>query len=114
MLKDRLNPNIAIIGLGYVGLPLAVEFSKKFQVIGFDLNKSRIQQLNNYEDVTKEVTREELKNSLSLQLTHEVESIENCDTFIVTVPTPITDSKEPNLDPLKNASELVGKCLKKN
>ena len=114
MLNDRLKPNIAIVGLGYVGFPLAIEFAKKYHVIGYDLNKSRIQQLEKYEDVTQEVSSLEIKNSLLLKLTYKIEDIKDCDTFIVTVPTPITENKEPDLSPLKNASKIVGKCLKKD
>ena len=114
MLNDRLKPNIAIVGLGYVGFPLAIEFAKKYHVIGYDLNKSRIQQLEKYEDVTQEVSSLEIKNSLLLKLTYKIEDIKDCDTFIVTVPTPITENKEPDLSPLKNGSKIVGKCLKKD
>ena len=98
---------IGIIGLGYVGLPLAVEFSKFFRVVGFDINKKRILELKKNIDSTREVdlTERSLKN---LIFSCDEYDIKECNVYIVTVPTPIDDFKNPNLNPLRNASILVG------
>ncbi len=114
------NPKVVVIGLGYVGLPLAIEFSKKYHVIGYDINENRINKLYNGVDETGEVSNDDLKLVLKtkltfnkgLYLTSNVIDIENSDIFIVTVPTPIDESKKPDLKPLKMASELIGKVLK--
>ena len=103
---------IAVVGLGYVGLPLAVEFSKHFPVVGFDINQDRINELRNGKDETLELTTEELLSAKDLEFSHEVDEISECNVYIVTVPTPIDSSKQPDLRPLKNASELIGKVLK--
>ncbi|MBC8755347.1 nucleotide sugar dehydrogenase [Kordia sp. YSTF-M3] len=109
------NKVISIIGLGYVGLPLAVEFSKKgFQVIGFDINLQRIQELQQGKDHTLEVSNEEMQEASSLQYTNKAEDIAKANVYIVTVPTPITDHKFPDLFPLESASKLVGSVLKKD
>jgi len=105
---------IAIIGLGYVGLPLAVEFGKKHEVIGFDINKHRIEELRKGNDHTLEVTSEELSLSKFLSFSHEAEDLRQATVFIVTVPTPVDKAKKPDLTPLLKASETVGKILKKN
>ena len=108
------NKKISIIGLGYVGLPLAVEFSKKgFDVLGFDINKSRIEQLKSGIDLTNEVSLEELELAKSLQFSTNERDLEPINIFVVTVPTPIDLYKKPNLFPLTNASSLVGKYLNK-
>jgi len=104
---------IAIIGLGYVGLPLAIEFGKVFKTIGFDTNKSRIDELLTGKDFTREVTSKELQESSSLSYTTNPEDIQSCNIFIITVPTPIDKLNNPNLQPLKQASETVAKFLKK-
>lgn len=104
---------IAIIGLGYVGLPLAVEFAKKHKVVGFDINKARVDELTNGHDRTLEVHASELK-STSMKFSSNLEDIKSCNVFIVTVPTPIDDHKRPDLTPLVKASETVGKVLKKD
>jgi len=104
---------IGIIGLGYVGLPLAVEFGKTYRTIGFDINKKRINELLGGEDITLEVASEELVLSSQLSFTSDVEKIRDCTIFIITVPTPIDDYKRPNLEPLKSASSTVGELLKK-
>ena len=104
---------IAIIGLGYVGLPLAIEFGKIYQTIGFDTNKSRIDELVEGKDATREVPMQELKESTMLSYTTNVDDIEDCNIYIVTVPTPIDKLNNPNLEPLKNASMAVGKFLKR-
>lgn len=106
------NIKIAIIGLGYVGLPLAVEFSKKYSVVGFDTNLVRIQELENNFDRTGELTTDELQKALSLIFTSAANSIKDCNVYIVTVPTPIDVYKKPDLTPLLKASETVGKVLK--
>jgi len=106
------NKRIAILGLGYVGLPLLVEFSKNFQVIGFDLFKKRISQLRNAKDFTNEVNRNELK-PLKNSFTHKEEDLAKANVYIVTVPTPINLKKEPDLSPIKNACEIIGRYLKK-
>lgn len=104
---------IAIIGLGYVGLPLAIEFAKKRQVVGFDINEKRIKDLKNNIDSTKEVSEADLKNLNNLVFTSSKDDISDCQIFIVTVPTPVHLDKGPNLGPLIEASKLVGKYLKK-
>ena len=108
------DTKIAIIGLGYVGLPLAIEFGKIYETLGFDTNKSRIDELLMGKDSTREVTFEELNNSSMLRYTNRVEDIENCNFFIITVPTPIDKLNNPNLVPLQEASEAVGRFLKKD
>lgn len=102
---------IAVIGLGYVGLPLAVEFSKKYTVFGFDINKKRIEELSSGFDRTLEVEPEKLK-AVSISYTDQVEVIKNANIYIITVPTPVDDFKRPDLTPLIKASETVGKVLK--
>ncbi|TMP54713.1 Vi polysaccharide biosynthesis UDP-N-acetylglucosamine C-6 dehydrogenase TviB [Pseudoalteromonas sp. S1612] len=104
---------IGIIGLGYVGLPLAVEFGKKFPVTGFDINQGRIAQLQAGHDSTLEVSDEELKQSPQLKFSYKVSDLESCNVYIVTVPTPIDEHKQPDLTPLIKASEMLGKVVKK-
>lgn len=104
---------IAVVGLGYVGLPLAVEFAKHREVIGFDLKQSRIDELKNGHDSTLEITREELSAASHLAFTTEVEQLRDCGIFIVTVPTPIDSVNRPNLEPLRKASQAVGSVLSK-
>jgi len=104
---------IAIVGLGYVGLPLAVEFGRKRNVIGFDINESRIKELKKGIDKTLETTDEELKDALYLRYSNNLEDLKECNIFIITVPTPIDKNKQPNLSPLKDASEAIGTILKK-
>lgn len=113
------NTKIAIIGLGYVGLPLAVEFSRKYKVVGFDINTSRVRSLQSGFDLTSQVQSEELKQIQSgfetgLKLSSNLKSISDCNIYIVTVPTPIDKFKSPNLGPLLNASKMIGSVLKKN
>ena len=103
---------IAIIGLGYVGLPLAVEFGKKLPVVGFDIQQKRIQELKSGQDHTLEVSPEELKQSTHLTYTANLEDLKDCNFFIVTVPTPIDEYKQPDLTPLVKASQSIGKVLK--
>lgn len=102
---------LAIIGLGYVGLPLAVEFGKVRPVMGFDMDQVRVMELKKGLDKTLEVSTAELKESLYLDLTAQVDEIAFCDTYIVTVPTPIDEHKQPDFTPLIRASEMLGKLL---
>ncbi|QSX36039.1 Vi polysaccharide biosynthesis UDP-N-acetylglucosamine C-6 dehydrogenase TviB [Shewanella sedimentimangrovi] len=108
------NLNIGIIGLGYVGLPLAVEFGKKYRTLGFDINESRVLELRNGRDSTLECSSEELAEADLLQYTSLLEDIKDCNFYIVTVPTPIDDSNVPDLNPLKKASEALGKVISIN
>lgn len=104
---------IAIIGLGYVGLPLAVEFGKQVPVVGFDIHQKRINELKSGQDHTLEVSPEELKQAHGLSYTSNLEDLKTCSFFIVTVPTPIDQYKQPDLSPLIKASTSIGKILKK-
>ena len=106
------NKKIAIIGLGYVGLPLAMEFDKSREVVGFDIDTKRIEELQNNNDTTFEVTSKELKNLKNTIFTNELSDIKECLIYIITVPTPVHIDKGPNLIPLKSASEMIGKVLK--
>jgi len=113
-----MTHKIGIIGLGYVGLPLAVEFAKKYEVVGFDINESRINMLNSGHDTTLEVSDEKLQSVLNqkgvgLTLTSNATNIESCNTYIVTVPTLVDKNNRPNLTPLVKSSQTVGKLLKK-
>ena len=105
---------IAVIGLGYVGLPLAIEFGKVFETVGFDTKKSRIIELKSGNDATLEVTAEQIQASRMLSFTEDDNDTANCNIFIITVPTPIDEYKKPNLMPLVTASQNVGKFLKKD
>jgi UDP-N-acetyl-D-galactosamine dehydrogenase len=107
-----MSQTIAVIGLGYVGLPLAAAFGMKRQVIGFDINTTRVQQLRDGVDVTQEVSSEELAEVSQLSFTTELEDLRECSVFIITVPTPIDEFKAPDLTPLIKASETVGQVLK--
>ena len=104
---------LAVIGLGYVGLPLAVEFAKKRPVIGFDINQSRVKELQGGRDHTLEVEPEGLKAAKYISYTADPEDLREANTFIVTVPTPIDEYKRPDLTPLLKASEMLGKVLSK-
>jgi UDP-N-acetyl-D-galactosamine dehydrogenase len=104
---------VGIIGLGYVGLPLAAEFGKVTQTIGFDINKQRITELKGGFDRTKEISSDELKQSTNLRLTHEPDDLRQATVYIVTVPTPIDIAKKPDLKPLEKASKTIGQVLKK-
>ncbi len=103
-----------MIGLGYVGLPLAVEFGKKYPTVGFDINQARIDELRLGRDHTLEVSDEELVESTQLSFTADIEEIKDCNIYIVTVPTPIDDYKQPDLTPLEKASTLLGKVIKQD
>jgi len=104
---------IGVVGLGYVGLPLAVEFGKIRPTVGFDINKQRIKELRDSHDRTLETTSEDLKSAVQLQYSEALIDLQDCQIFIVTVPTPIDKNKRPDLTPLIKASETVGKVLKK-
>jgi UDP-N-acetyl-D-glucosamine/UDP-N-acetyl-D-galactosamine dehydrogenase len=107
------NPVIGVIGLGYVGLPLAVEFGKKYQTIGFDINLNRVEQLKNGVDSTLEVDSEELASSSMLTFSSDIELLRQVDVYIVTVPTPVDKHKRPDLSPLISASKTIGKTIRK-
>ncbi len=110
ILKDDIK--IAVVGLGYVGLPLAVEFGKKYSVLGFDVNSKRIEELKNGKDITLEVEDKELNDTKFLRFTSNVDELSSCNIYIVTVPTPIDENKFPDLRFLESASEMIGKVLK--
>jgi UDP-N-acetyl-D-galactosamine dehydrogenase len=112
MKKQLFDLKLAVIGLGYVGLPLAVEFGKKFRVTGYDKNASRIEELKNGFDRTCEITQEELSRAEKLILSANPDVLRETDIFIVTVPTPVNEHKYPDLRPLFSASALIGKYLK--
>ena len=107
------NKALAVIGLGYVGLPLAVEFGKIRQVIGFDIDENRIADLIGGKDRTLEMTSKDLKDAKYLNYSSDINALKAANIFIITVPTPIDDANRPNLTPLIKASEMVGKVLKK-
>lgn len=107
------NAKVAIIGLGYVGLPLAVEFGKNLDTIGYDINTIRIDELKNGKDSTLETTPEELAAAKKLNFTTELDNLKDYNIYIITVPTPIDEYKLPDLSPLIGASEIVGKVLSK-
>ncbi|WP_316796855.1 nucleotide sugar dehydrogenase [Pedobacter agri] len=110
---------IAVIGLGYVGLPLAIEFAKKYKVVGYDINKLRVEALNDLRDATNEANINDLqlvlhaKNNTGLKLSADLHDIRNAKVYIVTVPTPIDQLKQPNLEPLLSASKMLSEILKK-
>jgi UDP-N-acetyl-D-galactosamine dehydrogenase len=112
-MMDLKAVKIAVIGLGYVGLPLAVEFGKKYPTIGFDINNKRISELETGTDYTLEVGTEELSQATKLSFTANCADLEEANVYIVTVPTPINKYKQPDLTPLIRASETIGKTLKK-
>ncbi|MBH83396.1 MAG: Vi polysaccharide biosynthesis protein VipA/TviB [Flavobacteriales bacterium] len=108
-----MENKIAIIGLGYVGIPLAVEFGKLTKTIGFDIDKSRINELKSGYDRTLEMSNDDLLSSKKLEYTTNINDIKNCNIYIITVPTPINSKNQPDLTPLIKSSESVGKVLKK-
>jgi len=116
----KKDPTIAIIGLGYVGLPLAVAFASKYKVIGFDINAKRVSELQEGDDFTLEISKDELKSvlhssgSFGLEITDDVSKIETAQIYVITVPTPTNKYNQPVLIPLQKASETVGKVLQKN
>ena len=112
-MPEVASSHVGIIGLGYVGLPLAVEFSKKIPTTGFDLKKQRIDELRKGIDVTREVNKQELQQAGNLQFTSDIDDLADCNVFIIAVPTPIDANKRPDLRPLAGASRTVGQALKK-
>jgi UDP-N-acetyl-D-glucosamine/UDP-N-acetyl-D-galactosamine dehydrogenase len=110
---DIDNINITIIGQGYVGLPLAIEFGKLYPTLGFDINTKRIEDLKKFTDYTKETTEIQLKSAKYLNFSSDLNEIAKSNVYIVTVPTPIDDYKTPDLKPLEGASKMIGKILKK-
>lgn len=113
MLHSLENVNLGIIGLGYVGLPLAVEFGKKYPTLGFDINSKRIDELKQGHDFTLEVSTEELADSALISYSANVDDLKNCNVYIVTVPTPIDNHKQPDLTPLIKASAMLAKVMNK-
>jgi len=115
MTTKQNAPKICILGLGYVGLPLALEFSKKYKVVGFDINEKRVSELNATADETAQVESEELRQAIQngLTLSSSENALSDCTIFIVTVPTPIDENRLPDLTPLMSASKIIGKYLKK-
>ncbi|MCI2874666.1 nucleotide sugar dehydrogenase [Staphylococcus hominis] len=107
---NKKNIKIAVIGLGYVGMPLAVTFAKTFETIGFDIDKNKVNKYKNYEDPTGEIGTEGLKKS-TLKFTSNVEDLKDANFYIITVPTPINQDNTPNLKPIENATNTVGKYL---
>ncbi|PVV17777.1 MAG: Vi polysaccharide biosynthesis protein VipA/TviB, partial [gamma proteobacterium symbiont of Ctena orbiculata] len=110
---DLGKVHIGVLGLGYVGLPLAVEFGKKYPTIGLDINEDRVAELKSGQDSSLEVEPEELQQVPHLSYTSSLDDIRVCNVFIVTVPTPINEHKQPDLSPLIGASHALGKVLKK-
>jgi len=104
---------IAVIGLGYVGLPLALEFGKKYETIGFDVNRGRVQDLILGQDRNLEASSEEIRSSKMLHFSADIDALRECNIYIVTVPTPIDQDKFPDLTPLRNASKMIGELLSK-
>ncbi|WP_435166758.1 Vi polysaccharide biosynthesis UDP-N-acetylglucosamine C-6 dehydrogenase TviB [Candidatus Pelagibacter bacterium nBUS_28] len=113
MINSNKKLSLAIIGLGYVGLPLALEFAKKRSVIGFDINKKRIKELYFGLDRNKEFKKKDLKNSKLLKLSSNEKDLKSANCYIITVPTPVDKSKKPNLKPLLKASRMVGRLIDK-
>ena len=111
--NQTIPPTIAIVGLGYVGLPLALAFAKQYTVIGFDINEARIKDLQNGKDHTLECKEAEIKNAKHLIFTSSLSAIKEATIFIVTVPTPVDAEKSPNLKPLIEATAMIGSVLKK-
>jgi len=113
MINNLSDVKLAVIGLGYVGLPLAVEFGKKYQTLGFDINQARVEALKKGHDSTLEVSAEELAATTDLSYSCQVEDLKAANVYIVTVPTPIDQHKQPDLTPLIKASEMLGKVVSK-
>ena len=110
---DLNNAVIAVIGLGYVGLPLAVEFGKRRAVVGFDIKASRIAELQAGKDSTLEVGQEEFQSVRQLKFTTDPQALQSCGVFIVTVPTPVDKANRPNMAPLVGACETVGAVMQR-
>ena len=108
------NKALAVVGLGYVGLPLAIEFGKKRNVIGFDISRKRVDQLKNKNDLNLEVSKKEFEHSSNLIFTNDIKKISKCNIFIVTIPTPIDQNNKPDLSLLKKCCSMIGLLIKKN
>ena len=106
-----MDLSVGIIGLGYVGLPLAVAVGSKYPTIAFDINLERIEDLNRGEDRTLEVTKSEMDDSTFLRFTNDSDDLSKCNFFVVTVPTPVDEAKNPDLAPLKSATRIIGDNL---
>ena len=106
------NKKIAIIGLGYVGLPIAIEFGKRYSTLGYDINRCRIKELKLFKDITLEISEENIRNAKKLSFSCESKDLGKCNIFIVTVPTPIDDLNKPDLNSLIEATKLVAKYIK--
>ena len=104
---------IAVVGLGYVGLPLSIEFSKHFKTVGFDIDKKRINQLKDFNDINNEISLAEIKNKKKLTFSSNIEDIKKCNTFIITVPTPVDKKNKPDLKNIFKSCLIIGKILKK-
>ncbi|MFT6691684.1 MAG: UDP-N-acetyl-D-galactosamine dehydrogenase, partial [Colwellia sp.] len=113
MLNSLENVKLGIIGLGYVGLPLAVEFGKKYPTLGFDINTQRVGELKQGHDFTLELSSKELADSEFISYSTEVDDLKACNVYIVTVPTPIDNNKQPDLSPLIKASAMLAKVINK-
>lgn len=117
--KMKKDIKIAVIGLGYVGLPLAIEFGKQYQVVGFDINKSRVKELLSGYDRTREIDEQELKETVGIKekigvfFSSDISDLKGCDFFIITVPTPVNEFKSPDLGPLISATEMIGSVIEK-
>lgn len=111
-MQEQKNKTIAIIGLGYVGLPLAVEFGKHRATLGFDINQTRINELQNGQDHTLECSPEDLQSATHLRYSADLQDLQTAQIYIVTVPTPVDQANRPDMTPLVKASETVGKVLK--
>ena len=107
------NCRVGVVGLGYVGLPLAIEFGKHFATIGFDIKRERISELRAGRDSTLEIDKNDFRAAENLKFTFQAQDLKNCTVFVVTVPTPIDEYKRPDLTPLVGASEIVARVLKK-
>lgn len=113
LLKKYNESKIAIIGLGYVGLPLAVEFGKSLETVGFDIDRLRVEELRNGHDRTGETSHEELQSAIRLTLTTDARALADCNVYVVTVPTPVDEANRPDLSPLEKASTTIGSVLKR-
>src|ERR1051326_4728469 len=116
VISEELGPQtttVCVVGLGYVGLPVAVELGKRRPTIGFDLATKKVERLKQFNDVTGEVSSDELRRARMLQVTDDPEQIRKADYIIVAVPTPVNEARQPDFSPLESASEIVGKHMKK-
>ncbi|RZA30742.1 MAG: Vi polysaccharide biosynthesis UDP-N-acetylglucosamine C-6 dehydrogenase TviB, partial [Lysobacteraceae bacterium] len=110
-MPSREQTRIAVIGLGYVGLPLAATFGRRIPTLGFDINAKRVDELRDGIDHTLEVSADELRDATHLEFSHDPADLAGCNVFIITVPTPIDEFKRPDLRPLESASRTVGRAI---